>query len=193
VYHDFEQELPAATAGLETIDLTGLALPEIRRRVAVLPERTAILYTSIFLDGAGVAYLPGDALASVAEVANRPIIVHAETEVGNGAVGGIVFRPELVGTDAAQRVLRIMRGESASNIPLTRAEFSKAVFDWRQLQRWGISEKQLPPGSEIRFRPVGMWEQYRWQLSLAAVAAVLQAGLIGVLLLERRRRGAAEL
>ena len=193
VYHNFRQELPAAAAGLETLDLTGLALPEIRRWVAVLPDRSAILYTSIFLDGAGVAYLPGDALASVAEVANRPIIVHAESEVGNGAVGGIVFRPELIGADAAQRVLRIMRGESASNIPLGRGEFSKGIFDWRQLQRWHISEKQLPPGSEIRFRPVGMWEQYRWQLSLAAFAAILQAGLIAGWLIERRRRGASEM
>jgi hypothetical protein len=25
---------------------------------------------------------------------------------------------------------------NASNIPLGRGDFSKAVFDWRQLQRW---------------------------------------------------------
>jgi signal transduction histidine kinase len=193
VYHSFKQELPAVAAGLEVVDLTGLALPEIRRRVAMLPERTAILYTSIFVDGDDIAYVPSDALASIAEVANRPIVVHAETEAGNGAVGGIVFLPEAIGADAARRVLRIMHGESASNIPLARGEFTKAVFDWRQLQRWHIGENLLPPGSELRFRPLGLWEQYQWYLSAAAFVAVIQAGLIVGMLLERRRRAVAEL
>lgn len=193
IHHNFKQELPAAAGDLEVIDLTGLALPEIRRRVAVLPDRTAILYTPIFVDGAGDTYLAGDALAAVAEVANQPIVVHGETEVSDGAVGGVVIRPDLIGADAAERVLRIMRGEGASNIPLARAQFTTPVFDWRQLQRWGIREDRLPPGSEFRFRPEGLWEQYHWQLSVAAVAVVVLAALMAGLLLERRRRAIAEL
>jgi signal transduction histidine kinase len=193
VHHAFKQELPAAAGKLDIADLTGLALPEIKRRVAVLPERTAILYTPIFVDGAGDAYLPGDALASVAEVANQPIVVHGETEVGDGAVGGVVIRPELTGADAAERVLRIMRGESASNIPLARAQFTTPVFDWRQLQRWKVGTDRLPAGSEIHSRPAGLWDQYHWHLSVAALAVVVQAALIGGLLVERRRRAVAEL
>ena len=34
------------------------------------------------------------------------------------------------------------------------------MFDWRQLQRWGIDESRLPPGSEIRFRVPTVWELY---------------------------------
>ena len=35
------------------------------------------------------------------------------------------------------------------------------MFDWRQLQRWKISEKSLPPGSVVRDRELTAWEQYR--------------------------------
>ena len=192
IHHNIKRELLAAAGELEVVDLTGLALPEIRRRVAVLPERTAILYMPIFVDGAGNTYLPGDALASIAEVANRPIVVHGETEVSDGAVGGVVIRPDLIGTDAAERVLRIMRGESASNIPLDRVGFTTPVFDWPQLERWRIGPDRLPPGSEIHARPATLWAQYQWQLSLAALAVVVQAALIAGLLLERRRRAGAE-
>jgi signal transduction histidine kinase len=192
IHHDIKRELLAAAGELEVVDLTGLALPEIRRRVAVLPERTAILYMPIFVDGAGNTYLPGDALASIAEVANRPIVVHGETEVSDGAVGGVVIRPDLIGTDAAERVLRIMRGESASNIPLDRVGFTTPVFDWPQLERWRIGPDRLPPGSEIHARPATLWAQYQWQLSVAALAVVVQAALIAGLLLERRRRAGAE-
>jgi signal transduction histidine kinase len=192
VYHNFKQDLPAVAAELEVIDLIGLSLAEIRRRVALLPERTAILYTPIFVDGAGATYVPRDALASIAEVANRPIVIHAQGDVGYGGTGGIVFVPEAIGADAARRVLRIMQGESASNIPLSRGQFTRAVFDWRQLQRWNVSEDRLPPGSDIRFRQAGLWQQYSWQLSAIGVIAAIQTALLAGFLLERRRRGVAE-
>ena len=38
------------------------------------------------------------------------------------------------------------------------------MFDWRQLQRWGIDEDRLPPGSIIRFRELTMWQQYKWRI-----------------------------
>src|SRR4029077_7821245 len=66
------------------------------------------------------------------------------------------------------------------------------IYDWRELERWGISESRLPAGSEIRFRQPSLWEQYRWQISLVAVVILLQAVLIAGLLYEHRRRRTAE-
>ena len=61
------------------------------------------------------------------------------------------------------------------------------------MQRWGISEKYLPPGSEIYFREPSLWNQYREQ-SLAILAVLLaQSGLIGWLIFEHRRRHLAEI
>ena len=37
------------------------------------------------------------------------------------------------------------------------------MFNWHQLKRWGIDESRLPPGSEVRFRPRSLWDQYRWR------------------------------
>ena len=34
----------------------------------------------------------------------------------------------------------------------TSRQFASPKFDWRQMQRWGISESSLPPGSKIYFR-----------------------------------------
>ena len=113
VYRNFKQELPLFKTELEFIDLTGLPMTEVKRRVAALPENTAILYTAIFIDGAGVAFDPTDALEALAEVANRPIVVSTETQLGRGAIGGLILKPGLVGDDAARRTLRILNGETA--------------------------------------------------------------------------------
>jgi hypothetical protein len=68
------------------------------------------------------------------------------------------------------------------------------MFDWHQLQRWGIGEDRLPPGSIIRFRELTFWQQYKGRIAGTATVVVLQAILIGALLVQRKqakRRAAA--
>ena len=60
------------------------------------------------------------------------------------------------------------------------------------MQRWGISESNLPPGSTIYFREPTVWERYSWQIALITAVILVQAGLISVLLHEHRRRQLAE-
>jgi signal transduction histidine kinase len=192
-YGKFKQELPEFTSKLELIDLTGLPMTELKRRVAVLPENTAIIYTAIFVDGAGVAFDPTLALAALAEVANRPIVVVVETQLGTGAVGGTIFKPALVGDDAARRTLRILNGENVANIPIAVGNFTLPVFDWRQLSRWGISESQLPPGSEVRYRRPDLWDQYRGLVIVTIAVLLAQAAMIAGLIFEHRRRRRAEI
>ena len=128
-----------------------MTMADLRRRVMALPDRTAIVYTTINLDRAGVSYVPAEALSLIAEVANRPIVVSTETFVGRGAVGGFVVTPAAVGQDAARLAARILDGADVSALAASANSVNKPVFDWRELRRWGIRESQLPQGSDIRF------------------------------------------
>ena len=67
------------------------------------------------------------------------------------------------------------------------------MYDWRELQRWNISEARLPPGSIVQFREPSAWQRYRWQLMAIFVALSIQTAMITWLLLEHRRRRNAEL
>jgi signal transduction histidine kinase len=187
----FMDELSATDLGV--IDLTPLSMAELKQRVASLPEDAAIAYPGISVDGAGARFVPRQALQEIAEVANRPIIVDAETFIGAGAIGGLVISPDAMGRNAARLALRILNGENAANIPVTMGDSPRPVFDWRQMQRWGVSESRLPPDSEIRSRPPTVWEQYRWQVTAIAAVFLLQVMMICWLLLERRRRSFAEI
>jgi C4-dicarboxylate-specific signal transduction histidine kinase len=168
-------------------------LAEQAARAAGLPERTAILYTSLFVDDAGTHYSSPGALATIAKVANRPIAVDLDSLVGTGAVGGFVLNKRIYGKAVARLALRILDGESVATIPVAVVDFSKPVFDWRQLKRWQISEAALPEGSEIRFREATAWEQYHTQILIGLAALLLQSAIISGLLLERHRRRAAQL
>ncbi|WP_426609340.1 sensor histidine kinase [Bradyrhizobium sp. McL0616] len=192
-FRGFLAEIPELQRDLEFIDLTGLPMDQIKQRVATLPPQTAIAYTTLTVDGAGIDYLPREAIAQVASVANRPIVTGTENFIGYGAVGGMVVQSPPIGREAGRLVLRLLNGESASDIPITVGDFKKPMFDWRELQRWNVSEAELPPDSELRFRKPGMWEQYRWQVILVSIALLGQATAIFILLLERRRRIAAQI
>ena len=159
--------------------------------MASLPPDSAIIYIGLTLDAENVAYTSYDARAALAKVANRPIIIQAETNLGTGAVGGIVASFTSIGHEAAQLALRVLAGENPMTIPVTTGNSMKPIFDWRQLQRWNISEDRLPPGSEVRFRIPTVWEQYEWYIVSVAAFCTLQAALILVLLVNGQRlRGA---
>jgi signal transduction histidine kinase len=188
----FATELTSATAGLTLLDLLGRPLNEIKERVAKLSENSAIIYTTITTDGAGNQYQANETLESIAKIANRPIVVDIDNRLGHGGAGGFVVEPKLLGDEAAQLVFRLFNGEDPAHIPIVESSAIKPVFDWRELQRWNVDERNLPRGSEIRFRPLGAWEQYRQQILFLTLLFLLETALIVGLLYERRRRRLAE-
>jgi ABC-type uncharacterized transport system substrate-binding protein len=142
---DFLDDLPDVRATFEVIDLTGLSLAELRQRLGELPGDSAVVYVGFSTDVTGERYLPNEASQLIAEAANRPTFVDSETFIGKGSVGGLVVSPGSIGREAARFALRILDGENVSDIPITNSEeILRPVFDWRQLQRWGISENRLP-------------------------------------------------
>lgn len=192
VYRHWKDEIPGATMGLQIIDLRGLKMRELRQRVASLADHTAILYTGVYSDGEGTFYVPAEALALIAMTANRPIVGTAETELGRGSIGGFLIAASLIGESAAELAMRILDGEDAADIPVTLGDINRPIFDWRQMQRWGVSESRLPPGSEIRFHEPTGWDQYKPQILAISAAILVQAAFIIWLLYERRHRHRAE-
>jgi signal transduction histidine kinase len=94
--------------------------------------------------------------------------------------------------ETAAAAIRILSGEKAGDIKVPPIGPATPKFDWRELQRWGISESRLPPGSEIYFREPSAWDQYRAQILTVLSVLVLQAALIWWLIYEHRRRHLAE-
>jgi signal transduction histidine kinase len=193
IFRNWKDEIPTAAAGLNVTEIIGLTMAETRKRVEALPARSAILYSTMYSDGEGNFYPPAAALKLIADKANRPIIVAAETFLEPGGVGGFVLVPGVIGADAATLALRILNGESPSNIPTKVTDAIRPIFNWQQMRRWSVSESNLPPGSEIRFREPSLWENYKWQSISVAAALLIQAALISILLHERKKRNEAEL
>jgi signal transduction histidine kinase len=192
IFRNWKNDIGAATPGLQVINLVGLTVDETRSRIANLPDRSAVIFSATYSDRDGSFYPPPAALSRIAEVANRPIIVAAETLIASGGVGGYMLLPGALGTEAAHLALRILDGEAAKDIPATPSKAVRPVFNWTQMQRWGVSESRLPAESDVRFREPPFWEVYRLQTIVVAAIILIQAALISILLHERKRRNDAE-
>jgi signal transduction histidine kinase len=191
-FKNWKDEVASVASDLRVVELMGFTLAELRQRLSELPERSAIIFTSMHSDGEGASLRSSTAVSRLAEKANRPIVVAAETLLSPGGIGGYVLVPGVIGAEAGRLALRILDGEEAVDIPPKTIEAVAPIFNWRQMERWNMAATALPPGSAIWFRDLSLWERYRWQV-LAVIAVILiQAVLISILLHERKKRSDAE-
>jgi signal transduction histidine kinase len=169
-----------------------LSFDEVLKRAATLPSNSAIFWELMIVDAAGVVHEGSAPLERLHAVANAPIFSYDESFFGGQIVGGPLLEI-LDSTRATATVgIRVLRGEKPSDIKTSPVTFSTPRFDWREMQRWGINESRLPPGSRIFFREPTAWESYRWPLTGIIAALLLQTALIMWLLAERNRRQRTE-
>jgi signal transduction histidine kinase/ABC-type uncharacterized transport system substrate-binding protein len=170
-----------------------LSFNEMMKQAAKLPPRSAIFWLALIVDAAGASHQEFDAMTLLRAVANAPIFSFVDAYLGKGIVGGPLISVRDVGKAAAHGAVRILSGETPADVRTSPIGFGPPKFDWRELQRWNISESRLPPGSKILFRPATAWDQYRLQIILIVTAFLLQSALIAGLAFEHRRRRNAEI
>ncbi len=119
-----------------------------------------------------------------------PLTATTTPTSGTEIVGGYLASFEIEASNAAHLGLRILAGEKPREMALGESTSCAWMFDWRQVKRWNIDEKKLPPGSMVRFRNPGFWDLYQWHVIGVFSLCVVEALLIFALLLQRARAGA---
>jgi signal transduction histidine kinase len=185
-------ELKSYESRLKLLYFDDTPFVDVLKEASRLPPDTAIFWHLMNVDAAGVAYEGDIGLKKLFAVANAPIFSYDDGFFGGEIVGGPMYSVLESSEKTAAIAVRILSGERAGDIKTPPVLFATPKYDWRQLQRWNISESHLPPGSEILFRELTAWELYRWQIALTIALILVQAGLITILLHEHRRRQLAE-
>ncbi|MGC2778123.1 MAG: HAMP domain-containing sensor histidine kinase [Bradyrhizobium sp.] len=189
---EIRRELKPFEERVALIWYSELSFEEILKRASVLPPHSALFWGLMSVDGAGVAHESDLALRSLRAVANAPIFSYQEAFFDGYTVGGPMHSISETSDKTVEAVMRILAGEKASAVRIAPLQLGPPKFDWREMQRWSISESDLPAGSEVLFRQAGIWHTYRLQIAMIAVVIAIQAALISGLLYERGRRLVAE-
>jgi PAS domain S-box-containing protein len=189
---EFEGESRAFRDRVKFTWSDGMRYAEMLEHVSHLPPRSAIFVNSFEVDAEGIAYPTERVLTDLRGRAAAPLFGGQSAELGFGVVGGNLISIDEAAGRTADVASRILAGAMPSQIATPIQQPGPYMFDWRELQRWGVSEDRLPPGSIVRFRQPGVWERYRWPIISGSSAFVAQTVLIAALLVSRTRRRRAE-
>jgi signal transduction histidine kinase len=190
---ELQRELEPLKGRVTFLYWNDLSFEEVLKRAASLPLNSAIYWNQPQVDVLGAVHEGDRALKDLYGVANAPIFSYDDSFFSGEIVGGPMTSVSDGVRTTADVALRVLGGEKPQDIKSTVLEYGPAKYDWRQLQRWDISESNLPPGSEVYFRQPSVWELYRWHFMFVALLLFLQAALIAGLLRQRQRRVYAEL
>jgi signal transduction histidine kinase len=189
---EMQRELAPLTGRVEFRWYDEKSFEDILTDAANLPPHSAIFWHLMNIDAAGVAHEANDALSKLSSSANAPIFSYDSSFFGDAIVGGPMHSVQKLGQITAAVAIRVLNGEKAGDIKTPPSGFAAPIFDWRQMRRWGIGERNLPPDSTVYFRELAAWERYSWQIALVSSIIAIQTALILLLLREHRRRHIAE-
>ena len=170
-----------------------LPMNEILAAVRNLPPRSAILYTTIYADKTGTTFMPTDALRMISAVANAPAFGLFETLLGNsGVVGGIMLDHGGEGERTARLATEILVGKMPQKSLTVLPAPLTPMFDYVQLERWGMDRSRLPARSVVVNKPVTLWETHRWLLISSLIFILAQTTLIALLIIQKQKKRRTE-
>jgi len=187
------REVPPIAGNVTVEYLAGLPTSSVLERLAKLGADSVVFTPGYFRDGDGGLFNPRDAGALMAAASGAPVYGPFDTLIGTGVVGGRMPSFEAIGQQAGRIVNEVFAGAAPATLQLPEVTPTRLQIDWRQIKRWRIDERDIPADTLVHYKEPTFWEAYRNEAIVAVAVILFQAALIAKLLLERRRRRAAEL
>ncbi len=126
-----------------------------------IPADSLALILTFVTDRHGKTTSIDQSVKTLTSATDRPVYSTHFNAIGHGVVGGSVVGGMKHGRRVADMVLRILDGEEIDKIPVDTSGDSEHIFDYRQLDRFGIHSGILPDGSKIINRPLSFYEQHK--------------------------------
>ena len=186
-------QLAGVDASIEVSYLSGLTRGQASARLAALEPESVVLYLTMLRDADGTLSGPtAPTMVHVIASSNAPVLALVQTQYGRGPVGGSGARLDAHGRAAGELARRILEGADPETLAVQAFPAPSCEVDWNALNRWRLSERNVPSGCSVANRPVDPLQSYAWMIAATAAIILLQAALLSALLVQSRRRRAAE-
>ncbi|MHB8769867.1 MAG: ABC transporter substrate binding protein [Syntrophales bacterium] len=183
----FQRASPSFSGRIEIRELKNLKVEEAAPILGALSPSSIVLRLSTLIEREREVVDRMTSDRFLAKHSPAPVYSLWSTSIGTGIVGGIMVDGFLHGEAAAKIARRILRGESASAIPVVMKSPNAPLFDWQAMERFRIAAAELPAGSRVENKPFSLYENYKHWIWVVLGLLILQTWLIALLLLSRHR------
>lgn len=140
-------------------------LEELQGRLKSLGADSLVLLSGVVRNAAGQPLTFAKSSEELRAVCPVPIYGFWDFFVDHGIVGGKLISATEQGRLAAGLLLDILAGKSADDLPVVTSVANQYMFDYRELVRFGLTEQDLPPHSQVVNSPSKQYaieKSYLW-------------------------------
>jgi len=195
VHDEVVRLMPSYAGQVNFTFLEDYSMPDLLAKLKALPSDSLVFYSFFSHDKTGRFFEYDQSAAAIASASAVPVYGAWDFNLGYGMVGGKLISGFYQGETAGKIALRVLRGENPDSIPVVRFAADRPnryMFDYAQLRRFGIPLYALPKESLIENMPSTFFQRHR-------VGTLVGSGLFlflivanSILVLNIRRRRAAE-
>lgn len=138
-----------------------VSMDDLRERLSNLKEGTIVILTVFARDAKGVFYEYDENVRLISEASAVPVYGTWTFQMGNGIVGGYLVDGYQQGTEVAAMALKSHKGLDIGSIPVEYDTPVSLQFDFRELERRGISSHSLPDDAAVFYHPDSFYERYK--------------------------------
>jgi ABC-type uncharacterized transport system substrate-binding protein len=166
------------------------SITEIEDRMKKLSDDTIAIFTSLYRDKTGRYISLAEGTSRISKSSRRPIYTFHTQVLQHGTIGGKLLGGRHHGEKSAEMAIRILQGEKVSNIPIADYSVAKYIFDYQQLERFGIKSSDLPKESIIVNIPFSFYEEYKttvWATILLVLVLTITIIMLNLNITKRER------
>jgi signal transduction histidine kinase len=167
-----------------------LDMAQVQERAGKLtPDSIAFLYT-FTTDRSGNVFTLEKSCELISQYCAVPIYAAADAYIGHGIIGGMLTSGYAQGEKAGQIALRILHGEKVKDIPVVKKSPNRYMFDYQQMQRFGVDLSSLPEGSTVINKPYSFYSEHKrliWSVVASIAGLLLIIVILSVNIINRRR------
>ena len=167
------------------------SVEDLMKEVVHLPPNTLIIFSNVASDIAGKSFVPRDLVKTLASISNAPVLSMFSTQIDTGVVGGSMIDMQLLGVMIGNSMVALESGKPLTIEPAS--SYIRPMFNWTQIERWGINQDRLPAESVFINRPLTLWGQYKAEVVTALSLILTLSAMSVVLVMQNRRRKLAEI
>lgn len=192
-FYSYKNELD--NIDLSEISLINLSFDEFAAQLRQVPETTSIILLSAYKDKKDKNLLFNESLQLITDNLSRPLYHLWYHGMGDGILGGKLINHFNQGKTAAEMALEVLDGRPVEDLAVRTESPNHYIFDYLQMQRFGIKTGDLPEASIIVNRPFSFYESYKTTVwSLLVLFTVLMGFIIALSVsILRYRRAEKEL
>ncbi len=192
VRDEFVRVMPLFENSVNFLILDNVDTKYLLSVVSSLPPTSVVLYGAFSRDKVGRIFDYNEIASLIVRASPVPVYSPWDFNLGLGIVGGVMTTGYSQWEAAGKLASRLLHGGRTPNIRVIMASPKTYLFDYAQLQRFGISKKALPPNSVIVNHPESLYEKYKRVIYGVTMTILALVAVITVLMINIRQRKATE-